>query len=209
MTLNIRDYPKLHSPFKRVQAGKKYVVTNELEPGYEWIFDDGVKAVDKLHGTNLCLVVMDGKVTAIDNRDTRIFTAPFDIPIKNVQGNRFLEGVLAASQKGWLEDTEGYVYGELIGPHINGNMHKTTGHLFVPFQYLQSKCHWRSWISNQYPKDFDSISAWFKDLPSLFSDRVCKESVLAEGLVFYHPNGKRCKLRRDMFEWYEGEQHKE
>ena len=35
------------------------------------------------------------------------------------------------------------------------------------------------------------------------------EDIKAEGLVFYHPDGKRmAKLRRDMFDWYKGDRHK-
>ena len=46
---------------------------------------------------------------------------------------------------------------------------------------------------------------WFKNLHSLFSMRMGKKDILTEGLVFYHPDGRICKLRRDMFiEFWDG-----
>ena len=78
----------------------------------------------------------------------------------------------------------------------------------MPFSYLARKCHWRSWIKNQYPKDFESLANWFKDLPSLFNQVQHLEDIKAEGLVFYHPDGRRqAKLRRDMFDWFKGGGH--
>ncbi len=120
-----------------------------------------------------------------------------------------MEGIAFAIQKGWLSGLkDGDYYGELIGEIINGNPHKIKGHMFVPFHYLARKCHWRSWIKNQYSKDFDTISIWFKNLDSLFNQVLGLDNIKTEGLVFHHPDGKRmAKLRRDMFDWYEGERH--
>lgn len=201
MNIPIIDFPKLKSPFIR-HEGK---VTPEFEPGYEWLYDRGVCAVDKLHGTNICVHVSDGELDAIDNRDTRIIQNG-TITLKG-NGLKFLTGVINAAQRWKLED--GHHYGELIGPDINSNLHGASDYLFVPFNYLRNKCHWHSWVQNKYPKDFNSISEWFKELPSLFSKRIYGKDVLAEGLVFYHPDGRMCKLRRDMYEWYSGEKHKQ
>lgn len=205
----IKDFPKIKSPFKRTEINGRYVLTPEIEEGYEWIFDDGVLAVDKLHGTNICINISDGYLQTIDNRENRMM---IDGQL-NLKGNstKFAKGVLNAAQKFHLED--GRHYGELIGPDINGNLHGSDDYLFVPFNYLQRKCHWISWVSNKYPKDFNSISDWFKELPSLFSQRVFKKDVLAEGLILWRPPkkedglGSMAKLRRDMFDWYEGPNH--
>jgi RNA ligase len=204
------DFHKIKSPFIRKTNEKgEYVVTPDLEPGYEWIFEDGVRAVDKLHGTNICVHFHNGKIIAIDNRSTRILQIPFEISGKN-QGNksRFLLGVLNSVERGWLESfQEGRVYGELIAPEINTNLHETPYPLFVPFSYLYDRCHWKSWVNNKYPKNFNAISEWFKNINSLFTERVFKKSVMAEGLVFWHPDGRQAKLRRDMFDWYVGSRH--
>lgn len=204
------DFPKIKSPFKRTHNKRgEYVVTPEIDPEYAWIFEDGVRAVDKLHGTNICVHFKNGHVAAIDNRATRILQEPIEIHAKN-EGNRsrFLLGILHAAERGWLESfVEGPVYGELISPDINTNLHETITPLFVPFSYLYDKCHWKSWINNKYPKTYESMSEWFKTLISLFTERVFKKQVLAEGLIFCHPDGRKAKLRRDMFDWYEGPRH--
>ncbi|MDP2652199.1 MAG: hypothetical protein Q8O94_03615 [bacterium] len=198
------DFPKLKSPFVRRVIDGRYVVTPEIEPGYEWVFEDqGVKAVDKLDGSGFCLFIEDGIVKSIDNRGTRIFHTPqLDL---NVTGfaNMALEGIMMNREK--LKGLSGRTYGELVGPRVNGNIHLLDHHLFVPFDYLRSSCHWKSWIENKYPKDFDSISDWFRELPSLFTKRVAKQDALAEGLVFYGRDGRMAKLRRNYFEWFEEE----
>ncbi|MBS0655211.1 MAG: hypothetical protein JSR46_05500 [Verrucomicrobia bacterium] len=206
----IVDFQKIKSPFKRVTNERgHYVVTPEIEEGYEWVFENGVRAVDKLHGTNICVNFRDGQVIAVDNRTTRILQYPIEIP-NRPSGNksRFLLGILHAAERGWLESFDnGRIFGELIGPEINTNLHEAHHSLFVPFSYLYDRCHWKSWVSNKYPKTYDSISDWFKTLTSLFTERVFKKQVLAEGLVFCHPDGRMAKLRRDMFDWYEGPRH--
>lgn len=199
----IINFPKIKSPFVRKRIRGRYLVTPEIEEGYEWVFEDsGVMAVDKLHGTNLCVIVKDGALQSIDNRDTRVVSSPAISTKMNPHESRMVQGIIKAIEKGHIKE-DGRVYGELIGPTINGNLHGVSFPTFVPFYYLLAKCHWRSWVKNEYPKDFDSISAWFRELPSLYSQR-CGEPGGAEGLVFYHPDRRRlAKLRRDMFEWYE------
>jgi len=208
----IIDFPKIKSPFKRILNEKdEYLVTPQIEEGFDWVFESGVRAVDKLHGTNICVHIRNGRVVAIDNRTTRILQEPLDITTRDSgKKSRFLLGVLYAAERGWLESfADGPVYGELIGPDINTNLHETSHPLFVPFNYLYDRCHWKSWVSNKYPKDYDSISTWFKSLSSLFTERVFKKQVIAEGLIFVHPDGRMAKLRRDMFDWYIGPRHGE
>ncbi len=205
----MKDFPKLHTPFKREMISEDYLVTPQVDPDYEWVFkDEGVRAVDKLDGTNIGLRIEDGKVTRVFNRKNEKFVFPPSTTQTKWEG-ACMEGIAFAIQKGWLSGLkDGDYYGELIGEIINGNPHKIKGHMFVPFHYLARKCHWRSWIKNQYPKDFDTISTWFKNLDSLFNQVLGLDNIKTEGLVFHHPDGKRmAKLRRDMFDWYEGERH--
>lgn len=199
----IDDFPKLFSPFAKVN----HRVIPEITPGYEWVFNDpGVKAVDKLHGTNLSVRIRDGQLKAIYNRTNCVLDGE-SIPITG-NTSKFVIGVLNACNKGWLQH-DGVHYGELIGPDINKNMHLVRDYLFVPFDYLASKHHWQSWLKGTYPKDYQTISDWFRDLLSLFTKHVVGVESPAEGLVFHHPDGRMAKLRRDMFPWYQGERHKE
>ena len=38
--MKVRDMPKLESPFIRKMINNRYVVTPEINPGYEWVFED-------------------------------------------------------------------------------------------------------------------------------------------------------------------------
>ena len=202
----MKNFPKIKSPFIRKEIKGNYIVTPEIEEGYEWVFSEpGVMAVTKLDGTNIGIRIEKGNITRIFNRENEKF-------IMNVNQTKWegacMEGLAKCIQKGWLKGLEdGDHYGELIGEIFNSNSHKIVGHLFVPFDYLKKSCFWKSWIQNKYPKDFDSISEWFKELPDLFNQRLNLENIKAEGLVFYRKNGERAKLRRDMFDWYKGDRH--
>ena len=203
--MKIIDFPKLHSPFIRKTINDRYLLTPDVDPEYKWVFEDkGVQAVDKLDGTNVCLEIKDGNIIGVANRTTEKFL----LSVKQTAWEgACMEGVAKAIQRSWLKDAEGLIYGELVGEMFQGNPHCVTGNLFVPFTYLQKKCQWHSWIANKYPKTYDSISEWFKELPSLFNERLELPPIKSEGLVFYHPDGRMAKLRRDMFDWYDGPQH--
>jgi len=203
MNKDVKDYPKISCPFVREMINGKYLAIDEIQPGYNWVFeDDGVLAVDKIHGTNICAIFKDGVLQTIDNRATRIIHEPCISSNMKVNESRMIEGVINAISRKWIEKGyTGRIYGELVGTTINCNIHNLTQHYFVPFDYLASHCHWNTWTKNKYPKTFDSIKAWFEDIPSLFTKRMTKEVHLAEGLVFYHPDGRKAKIRRDFFDY--------
>lgn len=203
----IRDFPKIQCPFIRKTVGDRYLVTPYILPGYEWVFNDpGVKAVDKLHGSNFCVIIQNKKIVAVDNRTTRVLESGEINGNIGKLGYRALQGIINSCEKGWFSlEKDGRFYGELVGPQMNGNLHQTDMWYFVPFDYLANKCHWKSWIENKYPKDYHSISDWFLELPSLFTKNRMKKEGLAEGLIFLHPDGRLAKLRRNMFLWFEGD----
>ena len=203
-----KDFPKIHSPFIRKTIDGAYIVTPEIDEDYKWVFeDDNVLAVDKIDGTNVCIEVVNGIIGRIFNRMNEKHI--FKLTNSTKWEGACMEGISKAIQRGWLKDKEGFIYGELIGEIINSNRHKIQGHLFVPFDYLKRSCFWKSYIQNKYPKTFDSISEWFKEIPSLFNQRLGLPDIKAEGIVFYHPDGRKAKLRRDMFSWYNGDKHKQ
>ena len=200
-TKDVIDFPKLESPFIRKMIDGKYLAIPEIREGYDWVFDDpSVLAVDKLHGTNLCCIFENGILKHIDNRANRLMEAPSISSNFSTQTFRAIEGVLKALERKWIEKNfTGRIYGELVGPTINENLHKLDTHYFVPFDYLKKSCKWNSWSANKYPKTFEAIKEWFKDLPSLFTKRIMKVEGEAEGIVFHSGSGKMAKLRRDMF----------
>ena len=189
--------PKLKSPFKRIlKENGDYVVTPEIEEGYEWVFEDEkVMAIEKLHGTNVSIVILEGTVTQVYNRSERI---PFI-----TKGKKWIiEGLLKSKERGYLEFLgDGQFFGELIGPKINGNPYKLNEHLWIPFNtFCQKHLKYKSW--GKYPKDFNTISEWFKELFPLFSAMKGDKKGFIEGIVFTHPDGRMAKLRKNMFKWH-------
>ncbi len=137
-TEKICDMPKLHSPFVREKNKKgEYVVTPTIEEGYEWVFEDSeVKAVEKLHGTNVSIYVQSGVITGIWNRTARI-------PFFNRGKEYIIDGVREAYKRKYIDVlVEGQYFGECIGPKINGNPYKLDKTLWIPFSRLQSKYYY-------------------------------------------------------------------
>lgn len=214
--VEITDFPKLHSPFKRAEneAGE-YVVYDEVNDGYEWVFEDeNVRAVEKLDGTNVSVVLdSDGNIEQAFTRMGDQSVNPIDP--WNSEHPFLVRGIQNAVNRGWLDDLtpEEQHYGELIGPKVNGNPYELDEHLFVPFDYLYEKVYYKSW--GDYPKTYDVLSGWFEEnLIPLFYARMhnlqfdeIPDDAFVEGIVFTHDDGRKAKLRRDMFDWYDGERH--
>lgn len=206
----IEDMPKLESPFVREIINGNYIVTPKTAKGYEWVFEDPeVRAVEKLDGTNVSIIIEGGKIT-------RVFNRTADIPFFNKGKGWIIQGILNSFERGYCDLTDGQYFGELIGPKVGGamegkahgegnvNPYKLEENLWIPFKtYAWDKLHYKSW--GKYPKTFDSISEWFRTgLLSLFMMRREKGETtqMAEGVVFTHPDGRLAKLRRDMFPFY-------
>jgi hypothetical protein len=213
--MKIKDMPKLECPFVReVNSKGEYVVIDKINPGYEWVFNDkDVLAIEKLHGTNVSIIIEGGNITSIFNRTERI-------PFINKSKKHIVEGILNSWERGYCDLLEdGQIFGELVGPRVNGNPYKLDVHLWIPFStFCQNHLRYKSW--GKYPKDFDTISEWFKDLLPLYWNMIhgkdeFKGTALegqkgfVEGIVFTHPDGRMAKLRRDQFDWFIGARHKE
>jgi hypothetical protein len=208
--MKIMDMPKLESPFVRELNEKgEYLVTNKITPGYEWVFSDpSVMAIEKLHGTNVSIVIEGGIVTSVWNRTERI-------PFINKPKKHIIEGVLNSWERGTCDLLgDGQHFGELIGPKVNSNPYKLDLHLWIPFStFGQKHLRYKSW--GKYPKDFVTISEWMKDLMPLYwvmkhgmtkDKNDCYEGFV-EGIVFTHHDGRMAKLRKDMFPWFVGQRH--
>ena len=195
MTIKIHDFPKIECPFIRKEINGKYVVTPEIAEGMEWVFEDeSVQAIEKLDGTNVSIIIVEGTVTAVFNRTERI---PFI-----TKGKKWIiEGLLNSKERGYLELLgDGQHFGELIGEKVNGNPYEIEEHLWIPFStFCQKHLRYKSW--GRYPKDFKTISEWFKELLPLYSLMKGNKEGFVEGIVFTHPDGKMAKLRVDMFSW--------
>lgn len=218
----LSDFPKIECPFIRktfpinkedfkqfgrqlkLRAPEVYLVTPEINPGYEWVFDDpDTIATEKLDGTNVKLKTEDGRLIALQNRKNVID------PLQIIKGNTFIiEGIFTAIQKGYVEDNQEQA-GEVIGPKLQGNPYQLSGHVWYPFEKAVKHLKYKSF--HEHERTFENLSVWFKDhLKSLLHTKYVgyENAVFAEGVVFY--NLKRqaenktymAKLRRDMFDWF-------
>ena len=172
----ITDMPKIESPFVRDGA---HIVTPEIAEGYEWVFeDDRTMAIEKLHGTNISILIQHGIITNIWGRNERI-------PFFNKAHRFVIEGLYNSYERGYMEFLiDGQHFGELIGPKVNKNPYKLKEHRWIPFEtYAQEHLRYKSW--GRYPKTFEAISEWFKELMPLYSLMTgIKENGFAEGVVF-------------------------
>ncbi len=223
--LPLTDFPKLHCPFIRqtfdidpgewkkygkplgLREPKAYLAVNQINPGYEWVFDDpDTIAVEKLHGTNVKIRVESGRITAIQNRKNVVD------PLMAAKGQPFLMEALFISAGRGLIPTDGTFAGEVIGPKLQSNPYKLDVHEWFPFDKSVTELRYKSF--DEHERTYDNLSSWFKDhLHSrLFLKRARKqgseEKVFAEGVVFYNLRRKAeqktwmAKLRRDMFPWF-------
>jgi hypothetical protein len=206
----IRDMPKLQSPFIRKEINGKYVVTPEIEPGYEWVLkgeEQEVLATEKLDGTNVSIVIENGKIS-------RIFNRTAEIPFFNKGKSFIIFGILESFDRGYCNFGEGQYFGELIGKKLAKNPYNVEGHIWIPFNtYCREHLSYKSW--HKYPKTFENISEWFRkpiEEGGIFSLYMKKRGIdkKPEGIVFHNlKTGQLAKLRMDMWDWYEGRQHKD
>lgn len=221
----LTDFPKIQCPFIRhtydvnkeqwkkfgsklkLQRPEVYLVVDQINPGYEWVFDDkDTFAVEKLDGSNIKLKTEGGKLVALYNRKN-----PID-PLQIIKGKTFLlEGVIFSANKDLIA-LDGEQAGELIGPKLQGNPYKLEHHLWYPFEKAIKDLRYKSF--HEHERTFDNWSLWFKEwLHSRFYTKQTKkgekkDTVFAEGVVFYNLKRKAehkswmAKLRRDMFVWH-------
>lgn len=210
MEIKIRDMPKLESPFvRKINDNDDYIITNEITPGAEWVFNGGedeVVCTEKLDGTNVSILIKEGIIVSIWNRTERI-------PFFNKGKKHIIDGLLNSFERGYMEFLDdGQHFGELVGPKVNGNPLQLKEHLWIPFNsYAREKLSYHSW--HKYPKSFENINKWFLDeideggIFSLFMRRnEIKQK--PEGVVFHNlKTGQMFKLRLDMLPDYKGRRH--
>lgn len=218
----LSDFPKIECPFVRkifsvnvddfkkygqqlqLRSPEVYLVTDEINPGFEWVIDDPETiAVEKLNGTNVKLKTENGRLTQLQNRKNIID------PLQILKGKSFIvEGIFTAIQKGYVEDNK-IQAGEVIGQKLQGNPYELNNHIWYPFEKAINHLRYKSF--HQHERTLENFSLWFKDhLKSLYHSKQVgyENAVFAEGVVFYNLKRKEenkvymAKLRRDMFDWY-------
>lgn len=213
------DFPKIQCPFVRrefavnkedwkkhgkalqLRQPKVYLVVNQVNPGYEWVFDNiDTVAIEKLDGTNVKVDIQHNKLMQIQNRKNSIEFGRLD----DMKGHLpIIEGVFRAIAKGYIKE-DGQYAGEVIGPKVQGNPYQLESCIWFPFDKAYKELYYKSF--HEHDRTFDNWSFWFKNyLFSRFFDKKTKKGssskIFAEGVVFY-TGMKMAKLRRDMFDWY-------
>jgi hypothetical protein len=176
---------KVPSLFKRDYEGTR-LVYDEIVDGCEWVLNGEGVATVKIDGTS-CMV-----------KDGMLYKR-YDAK----QGKPAPEGFIAAQEPdpktghwpGWLEvgngnedkwHQEAWIAAksalpdgtyELIGAKVQGNPYKITGHKLVTHG---------AEVVDDVPRDFDGLKAWFADHE-------------IEGIVWHHPDGRMCKIKRKDF----------
>lgn len=228
-------FPKVKAPYIRNEnTSGNYVVTKTVLDENEWVFSRAkeVDAVEKLHGTNVAVLLNDNEIRKVSTRKGDRTMNPVET-YKNTQHHSIVRGIQNSYRRGYLDElTDGWNYGELVGPKIQSNPYDLDENLFIPFDWLRENCTYKSY--GEYPTDFESISNWLEnDIFSLFYAKMkgkefekasVSNGVFVEGIVFVHPSVEKSirpqdiqtresdkydivtnhlsKLRRDMYEWF-------
>ncbi|MFA6073924.1 MAG: RNA ligase family protein [Candidatus Woesearchaeota archaeon] len=206
----IKDMPKLESPFIREIINGDYVVTDKITEGCEWVFEGDEKDVlctEKLNGTDVSIIIENGKITRIFNRTN-------EIPFFNKGHSFIIEAILKSYERGYCDFTDGQYFGEVCGPKLNGNPLQLTEHLWIPFNsYVREHLSYKSF--HKYPKTFENLKKWLLspiEDGGIFSLYLKKRGIdgKPEGVVFHNlKTGQMCKLRIDMFSDFKGKRHGE
>ena len=179
---------KIPSLFKRDYEGNR-LVYNEVVQGCEWVLQGQGVATLKIDGTS-CLI-QDGKLykrydakggkqppagfVAAQDPDAVTGHWPGWLPVGDGAEDRWHRE--AFENMGGLPDG---TY-ELVGPKVQGNPHQLARHEL-----------WKhgEQVIEDAPRTFDDLKIWL-------------ENHLVEEIVWHHPDGRMCKLkRRDFgFKW--------
>ena len=166
----LKDFPKLESPFERETVGRIYQCVPKIRPDFEWVWSEDCVAVEKIDGTNVSIFIQKGAIKAILNRTNVVDVWK--------SGKWFYEGVKNAIERDYFDPknfVEEQLFGELIGPKLQGNPYNLEEHLWVPFSYLKENYSLRFWAG--FAKEcsgktasgiFEKTSELFKGLWSVY-----------------------------------------
>lgn len=222
-------FPKIMCPYERVSKdpGSKSFIESELKDEYSWVLEKGSLTIEKLHGTNVGVKLQHNEVSQVAVRHGSKKMNPLD-PFGSESHQKITRGVQNSLNKGFMyQFSNGWVFGELVGPQFNGNPYDLNEHLFIPFDWIMEHCQYED-----FPKTgFQDIRDWMKkESYSHFTARVngmkpsdasVSDGYFVEGVVMVHPEFRRritpsnlatssnskynsfstelAKIRRDMF----------
>jgi hypothetical protein len=158
-----------------------------------WVFDGEGAPTEKLDGTNVRLTVRAGQLVRVEKRRN---------PSKLQKNQGIKDGWYVDTAEGAAEDKwvlaaarntdvtswpDGEHSCEALGPRIQGNPLRLDDHRCVPFN-LEVPAY------QDVPRDYVGLRDFLAELESRFAP-----GILAEGIVFHHPDGRRAKIKRKDF----------
>ncbi|MBI4044203.1 MAG: hypothetical protein HY392_00675 [Candidatus Diapherotrites archaeon] len=166
----MHDFPKIESPFAREMVNGVYQCLPVIRLEHRWVWGGDCIAVEKLDGTNVSVHVLDGEIKTLMNRSNMLDLWK--------SGKWFYEGVRNAIERAYFAPekfNQAQVFGELVGPKINGNPYGLKEHLWLPFEHLEGKYFFRFWqdfakgCAGKTDKEiFENTSNLFKGLWSIY-----------------------------------------
>lgn len=172
------------------QRDGEFFVTPEVTPGCEWVLAGEGKATYKWDGT--CCLIKDGKlfkrydshgkepppnfIPAMELDEATGHLTGW-LPVGDGPEDKYFREAWAfhLEHRGDLPVTPGTY--EMIGPKVGGNPHKTDGHVLVIHGNI---------ILPNVPRDYIGLQNYLSILHG-------------EGIVWHHPDGRMCKIKRADF----------
>lgn len=184
---------KIPTLFARDWDGDRRYVLPQVTPGCEWVTKGEGTPTRKYDGT--CVMfdgsawwarreVREGKpepdgFVALEHDDETGKTAGWE-PVGqsgfarlHAQAVTEQEHALSRHIPRWIPGTY-----ELIGPKVNGNPERRTGHVLVRHEDAD--------VLADAPRDFEGLAAWLHARPY-------------EGIVWHHPDGRMAKIKKRDF----------
>ena len=173
----------------------RFTMREDVTPGCEWVLAGEGIATRKWDGT--ACAVIDGKLyKRYDAKKGKVAPAgaiPCDAPdpVTGHHPHWVLVGDEPESKwhrEAWKEMVDKAVVisngtYELIGPKVNGNPEKAATHIFIPHLSRFGPTG-NAELDAELVRTFDGIREFLIDS-------------WIEGIVFHHPDGRMCKIRRD------------
>lgn len=162
------------------------LVTRNVNPDAAWVFDSNAIATVKKDGTNIRVTVVNGQCTHVEKRrnptreEKKLGAEPgyIDAHREDPSDKHIFAAVDATSFRDW---PDGAWSCEALGPKIQGGIESVTPCLYA---FLLNPV-----IAPGFPDGdltYDKIKSYL-------------ESHEIEGIVWHHPDGRMCKVKRRDF----------
>lgn len=194
--MQLFEYPKIPSPFKRLISGAqkgKFNYSYWSIPEFEYLKDCDWIFTEKIDGTNI-RVYWDGHKVSFYGRTDKAIIPP---ELLNKLNELFYEELFEQE----FQDKPVILFGEGVGPKINGNRYNLSDYDFVLFDIaiggfwleMHDLCCLAGKLNILHVNHFnkDSLVNWIKTLK--YKQKIISEAYEAEGVVGIPLYGLKCR----------------